>query len=260
MDRSRTLLVSLAILLGATPFSFAQSVPAAPLTDSPSTPKQPFVIDPTTRPAPAVNVPVPALPDAPAPQTDVAETGAISDQQPVAGQSQNTQTQQPASGSTPAPQNGSGQNGAAQGTSGSQTSAQQPSGQESRHEKAQEQVKEQEKQRVVGIVPTFNVTYHHDAVPLTAGQKMNLALHSTFDPFTIAGAFLEAGYHEAANDLSGFSWGAKGYGERVGVAYLDTFDGTVLSTGIFPIIFRQDPRYFPPGSGHSPPPSLTLPG
>jgi len=154
-------------------------------------------------------------------QTEVAEASEISDQQRAA----------------------------AQDPSNSQTSAQQLGQQQSRHEKAQEQVKEQEKQRVVGIVPTFNLTYHHDAVPLTAGQKMNLALHSSFDPFTIASSLLEAGYHEAVNDLSGFSWGTKGYGERVGVAYLDTFDGTVLSTAIFPIIFRQDPRYFRLGYG-----------
>ena len=125
----------------------------------------------------------------------------------------------------------------------------QPTPLPSRYQKAQEEVKEQEKQRVVGIVPTFNLTYHHDAVPLTARQKMHLALRSSFDPFTIASAFLEAGYHEAANDLSGFSWGAKGYGERVGVAYVDTLDGTVLSTAVFPILFHEDPRYFRMGRG-----------
>jgi len=213
-----------------------------------STPKQPFVIAAMTCPIPVVNALVTTVPDAPAPQTDAAQTGWTLGQQ-AAGQNQDAQPQPPASPSTPAQQSGSGQNGAAQDTSSSQTSAQQPSRQQSRYEKAEEEVKEQEKQRVVGIVPTFNLTYHHDAVPLTAGQKMRLALRSSFDPFTIAAAFLEAGYHEAANDLSGFSWGAKGYGERVGVAYLDTFDGNVFSTAVFPIIFRQDPRYFRMGQG-----------
>ena len=131
-----------------------------------------------------------------------------------------------------------------------QTSSSNPSSaQESQHQKAAEQLKEEEKQRVVGIVPTFNVTYHQDAVPLSPGQKMDLALHSTLDIFTFVSAFAEAGYYEVDDDLVGFSWGAKGYFERTGVAYLDTADGTVLSTGVVPILFRQDPRYFRLGYG-----------
>jgi hypothetical protein len=178
----------------------------------------------------------PVLPDAPQTAVEVDETS---------GQQTTTApAQQPASASVPSQQNSAGQNGAAQNTSGTQTSAEQ-----TQREKAEEEVKEQEKQRVEGIVPTFNVTYHHDAVPLTPGQKMNLSLHSCLDPFTFASAFLEAGYHEAANDLSGFDWGIKGYGERVGVAYADSFDGTILSNGVVPIIFRQDPRYFRLGVG-----------
>jgi len=110
-------------------------------------------------------------------------------------------------------------------------------------------VKEQEKQRVEGVIPTFNVTYRHNAVSLTPGQKMNLSLHECLDPFAFASAFFEAGYHEAGDDLKGFPWGFKGYMERSGVAYLDTFDGQVLSTGILPIVFRQYPRYFRLGYG-----------
>jgi hypothetical protein len=123
------------------------------------------------------------------------------------------------------------------------------SDQQTQRQKAQQEVEEQEKQRVEGIVPTFNVTYRHDAVPLTPGQKMNLSLHSAIDPFSFASAFLEAGYHEADNDLKGFPWGPKGYFERSGAAYLDTFDGDILSTGIVPSLFRQDPRYFRLGVG-----------
>ena len=124
-----------------------------------------------------------------------------------------------------------------------------PAAQESQHQRAAEQLKEEEKQRVVGIVPTFNVTYRQDAVPLSPGQKMDLALHSTLDIFTFASAFAEAGYYEVDDDLVGFSWGAKGYFERTGAAYLDTADGTILSTGVVPILFRQDPRYFRLGYG-----------
>jgi len=116
-------------------------------------------------------------------------------------------------------------------------------------EKAEEQVKEEEKQRVMGVVPAFNVTYHNDAVSLSAKQKMDLAFHTTFDWATIAGAYAIAGYHEAANDLSGFSWGPKGYFERAGAAYMDAFDGTIIGNGILPSLLHQDPRFYRLGHG-----------
>ena len=110
-------------------------------------------------------------------------------------------------------------------------------------------MKEQEQQRVVGIVPAFNVTYRHDAVSLSPGQKMSLAFRSSIDPFTFAAAFLVAGYHEGLDDTPGFPWGVKGYGERSGAAYLDAFDGTMIGNGILPAVFHQDPRYFRLGHG-----------
>src|SRR5208337_3025735 len=82
-------------------------------------------------------------------------------QQAPATQSQTTP--QPAPGATPP-----------QGSSSSQTSAQQPGAGKSKHEKAEEQIKEEEHQRVAGIVPSFNVTYHRDAVSLTPAEKFRL--------------------------------------------------------------------------------------
>jgi hypothetical protein len=126
---------------------------------------------------------------------------------------------------------------------------QQPGAEKSRHEKAEEQIKEQEKQRTAGILPAFNVSYRSDAVSMTAGQKMRLAFRSSVDPVAFGAAFLMAGYHEAMHDDVGFPWGIKGYGERSGAAYLDAFDGTMIGNGILPSILHQDPRYFRLGHG-----------
>jgi hypothetical protein len=144
---------------------------------------------------------------------------------------------------------GNGKDGSAQNCPASQTSSQEPCAQKTRQQEAEDEVKEQEKQRVEGVVPTFNVTYRHNAVPLSPAQKMELSFRSAIDPFAFASAFVTAGYHEADNDLKGFPWGPKGFFERTGVAYLDTFDSDILSTGVVPIIFRQDPRYFRLGYG-----------
>jgi hypothetical protein len=151
----------------------------------------------------------------------------------------------------PAPaQSGTAQTGATGGSSSSQEAAQQPSAEKSQHEKAEEQIKEQEKQRVVGVLPSFNVSYRSDAVSLTAGQKMKLAIRSATDPVAFGVAFVAAGYHEAMDDDIGFGWGIEGYGKRSGAAYLDAFDGDMIGNGILPSILHQDPRYFRLGHGN----------
>ena len=82
-------------------------------------------------------------------------------------------------------------NGVTQSNSSSRTLAR------TQRQTATEQIKEQEQQRVVGILPEFDITYHWDAAAMTAGQKMRLAFRSTTDPHQFAAAFLVAGYHEA---------------------------------------------------------------
>ena len=139
--------------------------------------------------------------------------------------------------------------GQSQGSSSSQTGAPQPGTEKSQHEKAKEQIKEEEHQRVLGIVPAFNTSYRHDAVSMSPGQKLGLAFHSSIDPFTFAAGFLVAGYHEAKDDDKGFGWGLEGYGKRSGAAYLDAVDGTMIGNGILPVILHQDPRYFRLGYG-----------
>src|ERR1035437_332565 len=164
------------------------------------------------------------LPEAPQPQ------------QATDGQSQTTPQ--------PAPSAALGQ-----GSSSSQTGVQQSGDKKSKYEKAEEQIKEEEHQRNIGILPAFNVSYRSDAVSLTAGQKMRLAFRSSIDPVTFGVAFLVAGYHEGMHDNVGFPWGIKGYGERSGAAYLDAFDGGMIGNGILPSILHQDPRYFRLGHG-----------
>src|ERR1700745_176488 len=54
-------------------------------------------------------------------------------------------------------------------------------------ELADEQIKEQERQRVFGLFPNFYVTYVADAVPLTPKQKFRLAWKTSIDPMTFVG-------------------------------------------------------------------------
>lgn len=116
-------------------------------------------------------------------------------------------------------------------------------------EVAQEQVKEQEKQRALGIIPNFYVSYVPDAVPLSSVQKFQLAWKSMIDPVTFGITGAIAGLQQAQNDFSGYGQGAEGYGKRYGAAYTDTVTSTLIGGAILPSLFKQDPRYFYKGTG-----------
>ena len=116
-------------------------------------------------------------------------------------------------------------------------------------EVAQEQLKEQEQQRVFGFIPNFYVSYVADAAPLIPRQKFQLAWRSSIDPFTIAGAAALAGLQQAGDDYSGYGQGASGYFKRFGASYADIFSATFLGSAIFPSLLKQDPRYFYRGPG-----------
>lgn len=122
--------------------------------------------------------------------------------------------------------------------------------QASERQRADEQIKAQEKQRVFGILPTFNTTYlGADTVSMTARQKFGLAFHSATDPMSFGMAAIIAGFGELGGDNKGFPWGAKGFGERTGAAYLDSFDGAMIGNAILPSLLHQDPRYYRMGHG-----------
>jgi len=114
---------------------------------------------------------------------------------------------------------------------------------------AEEQIKEQEKQRVFGVIPNFYVTYVPDAAPLNAKQKFKLALRTTVDPVTFVVIGGVAGIEQAQNQFSGFGQGAQGYGKRYGAAYADMTIGTFIGSAILPSLLKQDPRYFYKGTG-----------
>jgi hypothetical protein len=114
---------------------------------------------------------------------------------------------------------------------------------------AQEQMKDEEKQRVFGIIPNFYVTYDPHPLPLNMRQKYNLAWKTTIDPFTFAMVGAIAGVQQADNSFSGYGQGAQGYGKRYGASFADIAIGTFLGGAVLPAVFKQDPRYFYKGTG-----------
>lgn len=120
---------------------------------------------------------------------------------------------------------------------------------QTQEEIAQEQVKLEEHQRVLGFIPNFYVSYIPDAAPLTPKQKFSLAWKSSSDPISIGLVAALAGVQQATNQFKGYGQGAQGYGKRFGATYADVVDGTFLGGAVLPSILHQDPRYFYKGTG-----------
>ncbi len=113
---------------------------------------------------------------------------------------------------------------------------------------ATEQVEIEEKQRILGVIPNFYVTYDPHPVPLTPKLKYKLALRAGTDVVTIAGSAFIAGLYQASDHLD-FQQGTKGYFERFGVVFADDFSDIMIGGAILPSILHQDPRYFYQGTG-----------
>jgi Carboxypeptidase regulatory-like domain len=113
---------------------------------------------------------------------------------------------------------------------------------------ATQQVKAEEKQRVLGIVPNYFVVYDKNAVPMTPKLKYELAFRAATDVVSIAGDVFLAGVNQAA-DTPNYQQGAEGFGQRFGAAYADSFTNVMIGGAVLPSLLHQDPRYFYQGKG-----------
>ena len=114
---------------------------------------------------------------------------------------------------------------------------------------AAEQIRAEEKQRLVGVIPNFYTSYVYDAAPLTSKQKFSLALRGTFDPVSILGVGFAAGIEQATNAFAGYGQGAAGYSKRFAAKFVDGRTSDMLTHAVFPSLLHQDPRYYYMGSG-----------
>jgi hypothetical protein len=119
----------------------------------------------------------------------------------------------------------------------------------SEEEIATEQVHAELQQRAFGVLPNFYSSYIWDAAPLSARQKLSLAVHASVDPTVFLGSGIAAAAGQWQNTYGQYGQGAQGYFKRFGAAYGDAAIGTMIGKGILPAVLHQDPRYFYRGSG-----------
>jgi carboxypeptidase family protein len=116
-------------------------------------------------------------------------------------------------------------------------------------EVAEQQIKEQEQQRVFGIVPNFFISFVPNAAPLNPRQKFQLSWKARTDPMQFAFVAVVAGVQQAGGIYSGFGDGPSGYAKRYAAAYATAWTSTMITRVAMPSLFRQDPRYFYRGTG-----------
>jgi hypothetical protein len=104
--------------------------------------------------------------------------------------------------------------------------------------------------RIFMIIPNYTtVEKPTDFTPLTAKQKFKLGAEDAFDPYSFPLAAVVAGIAQADNDDASWGQGLKGFGKRYAAGYADTVDGSFMTTGVFPTLLHEDPRYFRKGTG-----------
>lgn len=137
--------------------------------------------------------------------------------------------------------------GGAQQTTASDSKAQETP--EQRRARAQRELQQEEKQRLLGVMPMFNMTNQANAAPLSPSQKFNLFIKGSTDPWVFFLAGADAGISQAEDSFPEYGQGTVGYLKRFGASYADTFDGNLWGNAILPVLLKEDPRYFRKGTG-----------
>ncbi len=121
---------------------------------------------------------------------------------------------------------------------------------QAQREEAEREVKAQEKQRVGGVLPLFNVVISGKTVPLSPKQKFDLSFHTIIDPYTIGLAVvLGGGFGELNDSHPGYHHGPAGLAKRIGASYADNVNGNLIGNALLPTLLHQDPRYYRKGTG-----------
>jgi hypothetical protein len=106
------------------------------------------------------------------------------------------------------------------------------------------------KQRIAGILPNYNTV--DASVPfqrISPARKFYIARRDAFDSPVFFLPSIYAALSQLENSTPEFGQGLAGYGKRYGASLADRSMGNFFTEGVFPSLFRQDPRYFRKGSG-----------
>jgi hypothetical protein len=104
--------------------------------------------------------------------------------------------------------------------------------------------------RLFMVVANYATVEHPKVItPLTAKEKFKIGAEDAFDTYSIPLAAVLAAIAQAKNDDASWGQGWLPYGKRLAAGYGDTVIGSFMTTGVFPSMLHEDPRYFRLGTG-----------
>ena len=104
--------------------------------------------------------------------------------------------------------------------------------------------------RILLVIPNYaTVENPTPFVRISVKEKFKLGAEDSFDPYSFLIAGILAGVAQAENEDAAWGRGWEGFGKRYAAGFVDAADGSFMTTGVFPSIFHEDPRYFRKGSG-----------
>lgn len=104
--------------------------------------------------------------------------------------------------------------------------------------------------RAFGIFPNYrSADASSPFQPISNREKMAIAVRDSFDWPLLFVAAGYAGLGQITNQNPSFGQGTKGYANRYLRIYTDLVMGNLLTEGLMPSFFHEDPRYFRRGTG-----------
>lgn len=80
---------------------------------------------------------------------------------------------------------------------------------------------------------------------LTNRQKFDTFAKRTYSPYTFASAAFSATWAQMWGDFYSYGGGMQGWSKRFGASLTDSEGRAFFNSFLLPVIFQQDPRYFP---------------
>jgi hypothetical protein len=114
----------------------------------------------------------------------------------------------------------------------------------------QQEKKEKKHDRIFWFVPNYTTVVGAENIkPISPKEKFSLTFYGIVDPFSFAIAGGVSGISQARNSEPAWGQGWGAYSKRYWASYADRSMAQLMTTGVFPTLFRQDPRYFQLGRG-----------
>lgn len=172
---------------------------------------------------------------------------------PLATAQQSSTPPTPAPATTPVPSQTLQQNQTpppAGSSSSAQPAQNTPETKEQQQERAKRELEAEEKQRLLGVVPMFNVQSNANAAPMTSKQKYQLFFKSSTDWYVFAITAIDGEISLLGKEYPSYGEGVEGFAKYWGAAYADTFDGNLWGNAILTSWWHEDPRYYRMGHGN----------